>query len=398
MKKNLFLILATVLITVSGVFAQAPETMSYQAVVRNASNELATNHPIGMQISILDGTETAVFVERHYPTTNANGLVTIEIGTGTVIEGNFTGIEWKNDTYFVKTEIDLNGGANYTIEGISQLLSVPYALHAKTAETLSGDEQDPVFTAWDKDYEDLTNKPDLSVFIETETDPVFNSSVAAEIEASDILNWNNKLDNIEGSTEGDMLYWSGEEWIEVSAGDDYQVLTFCNGVPTWTSNGACPHLAIGDNFGGGVVAYIFQSGDPDYVQGEVHGIIAAPNDQSSGIPWGCHGTGITGTSDNLGTGPSNTLAIVIGCDDNNTAAKLCSNLVLNGYSDWFLPSRDELQKLFQNKEVIGGFQNVSYWSSTQSSTTFAKVVNFETGDNLTSSKSIDVRVRAIRYF
>jgi hypothetical protein len=93
-----------------------------------------------MQISILQGSAggTAVYVETQTPTTNANGLVSIEIGAGTVVSGDFTTIDWANGFYFIKTETDLLGGANYTITGTSQLLSVPYALHAKTAETLSG--------------------------------------------------------------------------------------------------------------------------------------------------------------------------------------------------------------------------------------------------------------------
>jgi len=101
---------------------------------------LAVNSNIGMQISILQGsaTGTAVYVESFSPTTNANGLVTIEIGTGTVVSGNFTNIDWSTGTYFIKTETDLNGGANYTITGTSQMLSVPYALYAKTAEQVDG--------------------------------------------------------------------------------------------------------------------------------------------------------------------------------------------------------------------------------------------------------------------
>jgi len=139
MMKRLFTIIAAVLISAS-VFAQAPESMSYQAVVRDNNDNLMANTAIGMQISILQGslTGSAVFVERHFPTTNANGLVSLEIGSGTLISGSFTAIDWENGPYFIKTETDVNGGANYTITGTSQLLSVPYALHAKTAETVVG--------------------------------------------------------------------------------------------------------------------------------------------------------------------------------------------------------------------------------------------------------------------
>jgi hypothetical protein len=133
MKKR-YTILAFLLITAS-TFAQAPEKMSYQAVVRDATNTLVTNQSVGMQISILKGgvTETAVYVETQTPTTNTNGLVSLEIGTGTLISGDFTTIDWANDTYFIKTETDPIGGTTYTITGTSQLMSVPYALYAKTS-------------------------------------------------------------------------------------------------------------------------------------------------------------------------------------------------------------------------------------------------------------------------
>ena len=114
---------------------QVPEKMSYQAVVRNTTNNLVTNQPVGMQISILQGssTGTAVYVETQTPTSNANGLVSLEIGGGTVVSGNMATINWANGPYFIKTETDPSGGSSYTITGTSQLLSAPYALYAKTS-------------------------------------------------------------------------------------------------------------------------------------------------------------------------------------------------------------------------------------------------------------------------
>lgn len=122
------------------VQAQAPNRMSYQAVVRNTANALIANSNVGIQISILQTTATGtpVFVERHTTTTNINGLATIEIGGGTVVSGSFATVDWANGPYFIKTETDPIGGTNYTITGTSQLLSVPYALFAKeTANTWS---------------------------------------------------------------------------------------------------------------------------------------------------------------------------------------------------------------------------------------------------------------------
>lgn len=110
--------------------AQAPQKMSYQAVIRNNSNTLITSAPIGMRISILRGSSngTAVFVETQTSTTNANGLASIMIGSGTKVLGDFSTINWASGPYFIKTETDPAGGTNYSIVGTSELMSVPYAL------------------------------------------------------------------------------------------------------------------------------------------------------------------------------------------------------------------------------------------------------------------------------
>jgi hypothetical protein len=134
--KKLSLVFTAIIVTTFAM-AQAPEKMSYQAVVRNAANALVTNQTVGIRISLLQGSAsgTAVYVETQTPTSNANGLVSIEIGTGSVVSGTFSTIDWSSNTYYVKTEIDPAGGTNYTITGTSQLLSVPYALYAKSAGT-----------------------------------------------------------------------------------------------------------------------------------------------------------------------------------------------------------------------------------------------------------------------
>lgn len=126
------LLIAIIYSSVSTIFAQAPQKMSYQAVVRNAGNGLIVNANVGMRISVLQGTTngTAVYVETQTAMTNANGLVTLEIGAGAVVSGTFASINWGANAYFIKTETDPTGGTNYTIVGTSQFLSVPYALFA----------------------------------------------------------------------------------------------------------------------------------------------------------------------------------------------------------------------------------------------------------------------------
>ena len=142
------------LLSIAYGFAQAPQKMSYQCVVRNSSGGLVASKIIGLRISILQGSASGdvVYQETYTPNpqTNANGLVTVEIGGGDALSGTFSDIDWGSGTYFLKAETDPKGGTNYTISGTSQLLSVPYALHAKTAEN-----------GFSGNYDDLSNKPVL---------------------------------------------------------------------------------------------------------------------------------------------------------------------------------------------------------------------------------------------
>ncbi len=137
--KQLFIHIVVILFT-TFVFAQSPENMGYQAVMRNADNSLISNTVIGVKISILQGTlsGTVVYAETQTPTTDVNGLVSMVIGNGSIISGVFASIDWSNGPYFIKTETDPEGGTAYVITGASQLLSVPYALHAKTADRIAG--------------------------------------------------------------------------------------------------------------------------------------------------------------------------------------------------------------------------------------------------------------------
>ena len=193
MKK--FLTLIILVLCVATLFAQAPEKFSYQAVVRNANNQLVTNAPVGVRVSILQGglNGTVVYMETHTAVTNANSLLTLDIGGGSLQQGVFADIDWTNGLYFLKTEIDPTGGSDYSITNVQQLLSVPYALYSKEAgngfsgnyndltntpeiptipnnvSTFVNDagyltdytETDPLFNAWDKDYNDLTNQPTI---------------------------------------------------------------------------------------------------------------------------------------------------------------------------------------------------------------------------------------------
>lgn len=196
--KKLYTIVIAIFICIT-TFAQAPEKISYQVVLRDADNELLINTTVGIQFSILQGSDngTPIYVETQTPNTNNNGLVNIEIGNGTSND-NFADIEWGTSPYFLKTEIDIDGGTNYTITGVSELLSVPYSLYSKSADTITGDiaETDPIFdisVASGITASDTTRWGEGGSF--TEVDPVFDASVASGITATDTTYWNNKLDS-----------------------------------------------------------------------------------------------------------------------------------------------------------------------------------------------------------
>jgi len=453
--------LLTCALSLSTAFAQAPEKMSYQAVIRNASNALVTSQGVGIQVSILKGgaSGTAVFVETHNATTNINGLVTLEIGTGTLVSGDFTTIDWGADTYFIQTETDPTtaGGTNYTITGTTQLMSVPYALHAKTAESVTGTvnytETDPTFTAWDKSsgivitesqISDLTHIVDTDTQLDsagianygyvagnhtvdtdthidsvgivalgfnaggivTETDPTFTAwdkstgIVITESQISDLTHTVDTDTHIDSIGIANLGYVAGI--TQVTAGTNVTVTGAGTTASPYVVNaGGGATLAIGDSYQGGIIFWLDATGQ--------HGLIAATTDQSTGIQWYAGTYGVTrARGDGLYAGKVNTAIIIaaqvaIGDDGNNYAAQICSDYsVTDGgvtYGDWYLPSKYELNLLYLQKSVVGGFASAYYWSSSELYDLFAWHQYFGSGGQVTNTLKDDTHaVRAVRAF
>ena len=311
--KNSFLFFAFIMFLLpalhSKLYAQAPERISYQAVIRNSSNGLISNQSMGMRISILQGSVNgnAIYVETQTVTSNANGLVSAEIGAGNVVSGSFQNINWGSGPYFIKTETDPAGGNNYSISSTEQLLSVPYALYAKTAASVPGALQHSHY--------------------------------------------------------------------------------------------------IGEAFGGGVIFHLFFDDT-----GTEHGLIVATEDQSNAQSYSNVSTTAIGASASSSwNGEANSNAIVAQAGHTNSAAKVCLDLVLNGYNDWYLPSLDELRLLWRSRYLVNRqLSNMSgafplptqgeYWSSTEYGGFSGLFVNYFTGVTNSNLKSTAYRVRAIRAF
>ncbi len=351
--RKLFTILIAVLLTAS-MFAQSPQKMSYQAVIRNSSGALVTNQSVDMQISILQGTSngTAVYVETQTPTTNANGLVSIELGGGTVVSGNFSTINWANGPYFIKTETDpdgATGGITYTITGTSQLLSVPYALYAENSGSSIPGPQGPA-------------------------GPIGETGPQGPVGPIGATGPQGPVGPI-GAT----------------------------GPQGPAGIGGFTHY-IGEQFGGGVIFHLWKDN-----AGLEHGLIVALNVQSISQTWSnVTSTGIGASAQSFWDGLSNSNAIVGQPGHTSSAAKLCLDLVSGGQSDWYLPSIQELNMLWNNYytverslSTIAGAQQIikaEHWSSSEYDNLQSWSLCLLNSNQNIHSKNDALYVRAVRAF
>ncbi|MBP7497207.1 MAG: hypothetical protein KA792_06060 [Bacteroidales bacterium] len=208
--KKIIQLLTILLFTIhfSMVIAQTPQAFKYQAVARDITGKIVVNQKVSIRISILNGTEdgSMVYMETHTGSTNDFGMFSINIGGGTPKSGIFKDINWGNDKYFLSVDIDITGGSKYQTMGVTQLLSVPYALYAEKSG--SGD----------------------AVGATGPTGPTgLQGESGINGEKGDTGPF------VSGQAEGDILYYHNNQWTILQAGNEGEVLTMKNGIPQWSA-------------------------------------------------------------------------------------------------------------------------------------------------------------------
>ncbi|WP_370087325.1 hypothetical protein [Ekhidna sp.] len=289
LKKLLFTL--TIVVSICS-YGQAPEGFKYQAVVRGNDGAPMSNEAVGIKITLRQGTAngTSVYAETFTPTTNDHGLVNIQIGSGTSSD-DFSTIDWENGPFFIETAVDLSGGTNYDVMGASQLLSVPYALHAKTAESVIADLVD-----------DADNDP------------------TNEIQTISRIGTTVTLSNGGGSYADSVGVYTAGSGIEITD----NVIS--------VSESETEHY-VGEFFGGGIVIHVDHTGQ--------HGLIMSLEDLSTSAQAG------TFSSNSPWDGASNTSDALAGSAA-GSGVVLCSDYDAGGFTDWYLPSRDEMRIIVNN--------------------------------------------------
>jgi hypothetical protein len=456
LKISFFCIIAFLIVNASTINAQVPQAINFQAIARDAGGNILANTPIQIQLSILDGNALGpvIYKELRALTTNAYGSFSFQIGKSpySVLSGSMEDIDWINGNKYLKIDYDPTNQLRFNLTlGTIQFVTVPYAFAAGSvykidlSNATNGDvlkynstsgnfepsvsnldwiyiNNKPSFSAvaTSGNYNDLSNKP--FVFDGTWnslTDKPSLSVVATSGNYNDLLNkpfvfdgtWNSLTDKPSLSivaTSGsynDLINKPTTDGSEtrLSVGSDLTV--------TGTGTSQSPYVighknhSIGESYGGGIVFYVYDNGQ--------HGLIATPADLSTEMRWSSKTNDYQysmSRADGIGAGKANTSLIISrqGYGDGTIyAARMCNEYIVKvdgvTYGDWYLPSKFELNLLYLQKNVVGGFGNNNYnyyWSSTElSDPTFACTQDFDDGYQTRENKDYaGLHVRAIRAF
>ena len=458
--KKLFTLLA--LIATTAIFAQAPQGFNYQATVRNSSGALIVNQNVNFKFNIMLNSQTSVpvFTETHYVPTDDVGQVNLIIGQGTATTGTFSTINWGTGNYYLG--IELNTGSGYVAMGTTQLLSVPYALYANSsgnAQAPTPDLATVLAVNNGANNSQIKNLADPTDAQDAVTKAYVDNKIPNGSNIGEVLTWNgtswtsitssqmlpavstlsiSTISNTSAISGGEVTSQGGS--LVTARGICFGITpnpfvsgdhtTDASGTGTFSSNMASlspsttyyvrayatnsygtsygnqqsfttlytPSVSIGQAYQGGVVGYVYQPGDVGYIAGETHGIIVSDLDTSAGIVWSPSSFVGPTLSYSIGTGATNTNLIVGVLGNGSYAARICYDLVQDGYSDWALPTWTELVKIQQNQSIIGGFQPQDYWAANNDGPDQAWSVNFLTAVSGYHPKENLNRVRAVRYF
>ena len=215
-----YLIIISLLIFPMLGISQAPQRINFQSVLRNTNGEVVSKRTVSLRISILSDsiTGTAVYVETHARTTDAGGLMSLQIGSGTLPNRDFAAINWGNSVHFIKLEADFSGGNNYVLLGTQELMSVPYALYASKTDT---------------------SVLNLSTRLATKLNITDTSLLNLTSRFSTKLNIS---DFPAGSDTGNIMYFNGASWINLAPGAEGYFLKMSSGIPEW---GTVPTNTVG---------------------------------------------------------------------------------------------------------------------------------------------------------